>query len=805
MSLDWISHYRVDRLLGVGGMGEVYLAEDATLCRKVALKLLPERFTGDAERVRRFQREARAASALNHPNIITIYEVGEDDKRHFIATEYIEGQTLRDRIRSAQRITVGEVLDIGIAIADALAAAHDAGILHRDIKPENIMMRPDGYVKVLDFGLAKLVEGDGIVQDSTTGEIMGTLLYLSPEQARGLPPDARSDIYSIGAVIYEMLTGQAPINTTNFVELAISIATKDPEPPSKLAANVPPDLDRIVLKALQKDPGRRYASAREMAEDLRALRRELEFDDKLSRYAVRRTPSGSMLQLTAPLPAFERPRRGAFARLTEAVTPRQLAVIVLLLLCASVLAYVVGRGGMFTERPIDSIVVLPFANATGDQAVEYLSDGIAENVTDTLSRIPQLQVIARSTAAKYKRRNIDPMEVGRALHVRGVVTGELQKSGGTFVIHATLTDVDKGTQIWGEQFSRSLADVLTVQQEMAEKISSELQMKLSGDEVKQLTHSAPVNPGAYQAYLKGRYYYNSYTEESVRKSLTYFNEAIRQEPAYALAYAGLANSYYFLSNIYMAPREAMPLAREAAERAVRIDDRSADAHAALALIRTWYDWDFAAGEREFRRALILNPNDADAHRFYGDFLIVRRQFDRAIAEKRMAEQLDPLSVPASIDVARALLYAGRYDEAWEQTRKTIDLDEHFPLAYQVQAQIALGQGRIPQAIALLERTIEEGGRKPFFVSMWGYANGIAGNREQALAAMNELKASPSYTLPLFMARVNAGLGEKDEALRWLSMLYEDRSESLVWLNVDRTLDSLRSDPRFVALAKRIGV
>jgi eukaryotic-like serine/threonine-protein kinase len=804
MSLEKISHYRVDRLIAVGGMGEVYLAEDATLRRKVALKLLPERFTGDAERVRRFQREARAASALNHPNIITIYEVGEDDKRHYIASEYIEGQTLRARIKSTQRMTVGEVLDISIGIASAMAAAHEAGILHRDIKPENIMMRPDGYVKVLDFGLAKLVENDS-VKDSTTGAVMGTLLYLSPEQARGQAPDARSDIYSIGAVMYEMLTRQAPINTDNFVELAIAIATRDPEPPSKLAANVPPDLDRIILKALQKDPAKRYTAVRDMLDDLRSLRRELEFEDKLSSYADRRS-SGSPLQLTAPLRAYDRTSGGLFSHRTESVMPRQLLVIVLLLLCASIIAYAVGRSGLFSDHPINSIVVLPFLNASGDPRSDYLSDGIAESVTNTLSHIPQLQVIARSTATKYKGKNVDPLEVGRKLHVRGVVSGRLLKNGETLVIRASLTDVDKGTQIWGEQYNRKFADVLIVQREMSEQISNELQLKLSGDEMKEIKAiAAPESPQAYQAYLKGRYYYNSYTEESVRKSLTFFTEAIGADPTYALAYAGLASAYYFLSNLYMAPREAMPRAREAAERAVRIDAHSADAHAALALVRTWYDWDFVAGEREFRRALLLNPNDADAHRFYGDFLIVTRQFDRAISEKRRAEQLDPLSVPASFDVARALFFAGRYAEAEQQARRTLDLDEHFPPAYQLRAQIALQQNRVEAALPLLEKTMAMGGRKPFFLSMWGYANGVAGHRDKALAAIKELKASPTYTLPLFMARVNAGLGDKDEALRWLGMLYAERSESVVWLNVDPTLDSLRSDPRFIALAKRIGV
>lgn len=801
MPFERISHYVVGHLIGVGGMGEVYLAHDTKLNRKVALKLLPERFTEDAERVRRFQREARAASALNHPNIITIYEVGEDAHRHYIATEYVEGSTLRDRIKSPEPLTVGEVLDISIGILSAVGAAHDAGILHRDIKPENVMLRSDGYVKVLDFGLAKLVEGDGIT-DSTTGAVMGTLLYISPEQARGFAPDGRSDIYSVGAVMYELLTHEPPIATDNFIDLAIAITTRQPEPPSRRAANIPPQLDGIVLKALQKDRADRYSSAHEMLDDVRALRRELEFENKLNVIADGRGPIGQAVpKRTARLGTSP----GLFATIGGRVTTRQLSIVVVLLLCASLLAYAMGRNGTFSQRAIDSIVVLPFANASGDQNSEYLSDGIAESVTDSLSQIPRLQVIARSTAFKYKGKNADPLAIGRELHVRGVVTGELIQRGNTLVVHAGLTDVEKGTQVWGAQYDRKLSDAVTIQQDMAEKISGELRMKLTGDELRRVRRSPASNGETYQAYLRGRYYYNIYSEESVRKAIGYFNDAIHHDPSFAPAYAGLATCYYYLSNVYMPPREAMPLARDAAERAVKLDDSSADAHAALALVRTWYDWDFAGGEQEFRRALVLNPNDAEAHRFYGELLTATQQFDRAIQEKRRAEQLDPLSVAASHDVARTLFYALRYDDAGRQAKRTLGLDPKFAAAYMLQAQIAAVQGRFDDALKLIEQSIAISGRRPVNISMWGYINAVAGHRDKALQSIQELKSSPTYTLPIFLARVNAGLGDRDEALRWLSMLYAERSESVVWLKVDPTMVNLRSDQRFVELAKRIGV
>ena len=799
MSLQRISHYRVDRLLGVGGMGEVYLAEDATLRRKVALKLLPERFADDAERVRRFQREARAASKLNHPNIITIYEVGQEDSRHFIATEYIEGQTLRDRMHTREPLSVGEILDIAIGVASALTSAHEANILHRDIKPENIMLRPDGYVKVLDFGLAKLVESDALSPDSNTGSVMGTLLYISPEQARGYPPDARSDIYALGAVLYEMLTGRPPIMTDNFVELAIAIATKDPEPPSHFIRGLAPELDRVALKALQKDREKRYSTARELLNDLRTLRQEMEFETKL---VSGRLSSPLGFQQTAPL--LPQTTSSVFARLGTKFTPRQISAVALILLSAVLIAYAIGRNA-FVEHPIDSIAVLPFVNASGDPGSDYLSDGIAESIIDSLAQIPQMQVIARSTVFRYKGKNADPLAVGKELNVRGVVTGQVITRGDTLIIRAALTDVKKGTQVWGEQYNRKLADVLTVQQDMAQEISSGLRMRLSGEQKAMLARRTSTNPEAYQAYLRGRYQVNKYTEEGVRKSIEYFNQAIEEQPDYALAYAGLANAYYSLSNVYMSPNEVMPRARAAAERAVQLDQSLPEAHSALALVRAWYDWDFASGEREFHRAIELNPNNADAHRVYGDFLIVRQQFDRALGEKKRAEQLDPLSVPASWDVARAYFYAGRYAEAEQQARKTLELDDKFANVYQLRAQIATAQHRLPDAIALAKQTIVLGGRKPLYVSMLGYIEALAGDRAQAEAAIAELNASPGYTLPLFLARVNAALGNRDQAIAWLEKLYSERSESTVWLRVDPTLQSLRDDPRFVALTKRVGI
>ena len=801
-----ISRYRVGRLIGAGGMGEVYLAEDETLNRKVALKILPVRFTQDEERVRRFQREARAASALNHPNIITIHEIGHSDSVHYIATEYIEGETLRERM-ARQKLNIAEVLDVANGVASALAAAHDAGIIHREIKPDNIMLRPDGYVKVLDFGLAKLADPESALNDSSSGAVMGTLLYISPEQARGLQPDARSDLYALGAVMYEMIAGRPPVRGENFIDIAFAIVNETPKPPSHYVSGVPPELDNIILKLLEKDRANRHASARQLLSDLNTLRRELEFENKLHSLEMHRHVSapGFAEQQTAQMTFPITSRRG----IGRAFRDRRVVVLmaVLLLALLATAAYTIISRSILADR-IDSVAVLPFANASGNPNSEYLSDGLTESIMDSLSQLPELKVVARSTVFLYKGKNTDPLAVGRELHVRGVVTGRLIQRGNTIVVRASLADVTRGTQVWGHQYDRNLSDVVALQKDLSEEISSQLQPHLTGEERKLMSRTRPESNEAFQLYLKGRYFTNKFNnEEAIRQGVVYFNQSIEHDPTYALAYAGLASAYFNLSNLFMPPREAMPRVREAAERALVLDDSLAQAHTSLALALVWFDWDFAKGEKEFRRAIALNANDAEAHKLYGDFLAAMGRFDEALAEKRRAEQLDPLGINVSWDVGRTLFYAGRYDEAIAQAKRTRDLDPSFPYVYYLQAQIEYRKGNLPQALALMQRSMQLGGRTQLLITTWGMMNARAGNREEAMRAIDELRtrAAGTYTLPLFLARIYAALGNNDEAIKNLEKMYDDRSESAVWLNVDTSLEPLRKDPRFIALIRKVGL
>ena len=818
-----IGPYRIVSLLGAGGMGEVYLAQDSRLGRKVALKLLPDYFTADEQRVKRFKQEAQAASALNHPNIITIYDIGEVDERHFMATEYIEGETLRQRT-ATHKFSLIEALEVAVQAASALAAAHQARIVHRDIKPENIMLRPDGYVKVLDFGLAKLTEPRHLATgtqaptvarlDTEPGTIVGTANYMSPEQARGQAVDARTDLFSLGAVIYEMVAGRAPFVGETSTDVIVSIIEREPAPLSRYEPDAPQELQRIVSKALAKDREERYQTIKDILIDLRKLREELAFEAKLERSIPPKASIEQAAAVTANQPAAQ--SRDAAAQTTSsaeyivgAITRHKLISGVVLGSLIIAVAAIIYFSQSSKQKPIDSLAVLPFTNESGDPNMEYLSDGITESLINSFSQLPQLRVIARTTVFRFKSREADPEKIGRDLGVDAVLTGKVTRRGDSLTVQAELVEVASGSQLWGEQYNRKPADILAVQQDIATNIAEKSRLRLTREEQKRLTKRYTENTEAYQLYLKGRYFLSKRTEEGIKKSIEHFQQAIAIDPNYALAFAGLADSYKTFGGHlgFLSPQEFYPRVKAAAIKALEIDETVAEAHTSLAEYRMYYEWDWPGAEREYKRALELNPNYATAHQEYANYLEGVARLDEAIAERKRAAELDPLIPFTVADVGYPFYYARQHDQAIEHFRRGLELDPNFFWGYLWIGQAYIEKRMYNEAIAEIEKAIALSADNTRTIATLGYAYGVSGKRGEAQKVLDQLKqrSEQSYVSPYFIALVYTGLGDKDQAFEWLEKAYNERHPYLAFFKVEPVFDTLRSDPRFADLLRRIGL
>ncbi|HSE42549.1 MAG TPA: protein kinase [Acidobacteriota bacterium] len=774
-----LAHYRIIQVLGTGGMGEVYLALDEKLDRPVALKILPTEVASDADRMRRFVQEARAASALDHPNVAHIYEIGEADGIHFIAMQYVEGVTLNTRLDD-KPLPIQEALNIAIQVADALTEAHSRGVIHRDIKPANIMINNRGQVRVVDFGLAKInpqstpesitaqISND---PPTRTGVIIGTIHYLSPEQAMGKAVDGRSDLFSLGVVLYQMTTGKLPFGGETAIEMMHNILRSDPDSPGRHNKKINPELERIIAKAMAKDPDRRYASADEMLRDLRHLKQQI--DSGVSDFKI-----------------------NPFAQLPKS---KSRSIYVALFLVAAAIGVYIWKG---QQKPIDSIAILPFVNVNGDSETEYLSDGITEGVINTLSQIPQLRVMARSTVFAYKGKQIPPQKIGKDLKVGAVLTGTVSHRNDNLSVQAELVDVKDGAQIWGDQYNSSFSSILHTQEEIAREISDGLQLKLTGEEEERLKKHYTENTEAYDLYLKGRYYWNKRTSEGFRKAIDQFNLAIQKDPDYALAYAGLADCYTLLPAwAFMKPSEAHPKATKAAAEALELDESLAEAHTALGHTLHNYEWRWTEAEREYQRAIQLNPNYAIAHHWYSDLLSDLGRGQEAIAEKQRALRLDPLSLVINADFGNILYHQRRYDEAIVQLQKTLELDSNFPLAYQFLGYVYEARKRYDEELAAFRKGLQISPNDPELKADLARALALSGQKQEARKMLEELLelSKEQYIVAYEIAMIYDALGQKDETFEWLGKAVQERSYQVSSMAVDPRLDPLRSDPRFKKL------
>jgi len=782
-----LGHYRIVQKIGAGGMGEVYRANDEQLDRDVALKVLPIGALADETARKRFRKEAQALAKLSHPNIGVVHEFDTHDSVDFLAMEYIPGSTLREKL-AAGSLPEKEVATLGGQIAAALEEAHEQGVVHRDLKPGNILVTPKGQAKVLDFGLAKLLKQAG---DTSATETLtetqagaGTLPYMAPEQLRGEAADARTDIFALGNILYEMATGERPFGEALASRLIEAILREAPAAPRAVNPRVSAELERIILKCSEKDPENRFQSAKELAVDLRRL-----------------------VSPSAVLPIAAR-RRFAQYYGRHAIMVAFLAVV---LIAVMLVGLNVGGTrdrllGRTAPPPIESLAVLPLANLSGDPTQEYFADGMTDALIINLSRISALRVISRTSAMRMKGSHESLQKIARALNVDAIVEGSVLRSGDQVRISAELIDARADRTLWTNAYEGNLQDILALQSRTAQAIAQEIRIQLAPNEQARLAKTRRIDPGAYQLYLKGRFYWNKRSKDAMMKSLDFFQQAIAKDPSDAQAYAGLAEAYLTLVGYHaLAPQEAYPLAETAARKALELDESLAEAHSALAVVIMDYRWKWEEGFREFERAIQLNPGYATAHQWHAEALMRIGRSQEAIAEIQRAQELDPLSLPITAVHGVVYDYARRPDEAITQLRKAVEMDESFYPAHVFLGWSYEQKEMYAEAIAELQNASESSGGEPFADGSLAHACALAGQKTRATQLLNKLKseAGTRYVDPFEIGLIYAGLGDKDQAFTWIDKAFAGHTHGITLLKTDPRLDSLRPDPRFQNLLAQV--